>query len=135
MDIRERLAHELATTTARLRSDGALALLDDDASAHVDSRGIVDEVDEAARSIEREMTLATRSRLRVRAQRLAGALERLREGRYGVCEECDGPIAPKRLAALPEVTTCVRCQERLELVAARDRALASVFGGDEPETD
>ena len=38
---------------------------------------------------------------------------------YGVCEECEGPIAPKRLAALPEVTTCVVCQSRLEMAAAR----------------
>ena len=132
MDIAEKLERELEETTARLRQETNLAVLDDGAFAVADSRGIVDEVDGAQRSVEREMTLATRSRLRQRAQRLAGALERLRDGLYGVCEECEGPIAPARLAALPEVTTCVVCQHRLEMAAARGDANEPMF---EDETD
>lgn len=119
MDIAERLERELEETTERLRQDVTLALMDDGALAVPDKRGIVDEVDGAQRSVEREMTLAARSRLRDRAHRLQGALERLREGLYGVCEECEEPIAPKRLAALPEVTTCLSCQDRRERVARR----------------
>jgi DnaK suppressor protein len=119
MDIARRLERELEETTERLRNDVTLALMDDGALAVADARGIVDEVDGAQRSVEREMTLATRSRLRERAHRLQGALERLREGLYGVCEECEEPIAPARLAALPEVTTCLRCQDRRERLAAR----------------
>jgi DnaK suppressor protein len=76
------------------------------------------------------MTLATRSRLRQKAQRLAGALERLRDGRYGVCDECEGPIAPARLAALPEVTTCVVCQSRLEMIAARGDDMGAMLDED-----
>src|SRR6266849_3208994 len=87
MNIAERLEQELEETTARLRQDVGLALLDEGAYAVADSRGIVDEVDGAQRSIEREMTLVTRSRLRERAQRLAGALDRVREGLYGLGEE------------------------------------------------
>ena len=127
MDIQERLAQELEQTTARLRHEASLALLDDGPTAVADTRGTVDEVDGAQRSVEREMTLANRSRLRQRAQRLAGALERLRDGLYGVCEECDGPIAPARLAALPEVTTCVVCQSRLEMAASRGEDLGALF--------
>jgi DnaK suppressor protein len=127
MNVEERLAQELEETTARLRHGTSLALLDDGAFAVADARGIVDEVDGAQRSVEREMTLATRSRLRQKAQRLAGALERLRDGRYGVCDECEGPIAPARLAALPEVTTCVVCQHRLEMAAARGDDMGALF--------
>jgi len=131
MDIADRLEQELQETTARLRHDMTLALLDDGVSAVADPRGIVDEVDGAQRSVEREMTLATRSRLRERANRLIGALERLRAGRYGVCEECEGPIAAARLAALPEVTTCLPCQSRLELSMRRgDVDRDSLFGDD-----
>src|SRR5262249_17413461 len=72
MDMAEKLERELEETTARLRHDVNLAVLDEGAFAVADSRGIVDEVDGAQRSVEREMTLATRSRLRQRAQRLAG---------------------------------------------------------------
>ena len=119
MDIAERLAKELKETTTRLRHDMTTGLMHDGVFAAPDKRGIVDEVDGAQRSVEREMTLAARSRLRDRAHRLVDALERIREGRYGLCEECDEPIAPARLAALPEVTTCLPCQSRRESLTTR----------------
>lgn len=50
--------------------------------------------------------------------RIADALERLREGRYGVCSDCAGPIAGARLRALPFAERCRRCQEETEGVAA-----------------
>jgi DnaK suppressor protein len=37
------------------------------------------------------------------------ALERVRDGRYGVCERCGEPIAAERLAARPDAGTCIRC--------------------------
>jgi len=43
---------------------------------------------------------------------LDAAQRRLTEGTYGVCEHCGGPIAPERLDALPEATTCIRCADR-----------------------
>ena len=39
------------------------------------------------------------------------ALMRVKEGTYGVCQECDEPISAKRLQALPWAKFCVRCQE------------------------
>jgi DnaK suppressor protein len=39
------------------------------------------------------------------------ALVRLRENKYGQCEECDKDINPERLEALPWATMCVKCQE------------------------
>lgn len=40
------------------------------------------------------------------------ALERYRAGEYGRCEVCGNEIAPERLEALPDVTTCIDCQGR-----------------------
>lgn len=37
------------------------------------------------------------------------AIERLRQGYYGVCEECGEKIAKARLNALPTSTHCVQC--------------------------
>lgn len=37
------------------------------------------------------------------------ALARFEAGSYGVCEKCGGEIGEERLAALVDVTTCVRC--------------------------
>jgi DnaK suppressor protein len=40
---------------------------------------------------------------------LDGALDRLREDRYGRCEQCGRPIAAERLAARPAARTCITC--------------------------
>jgi RNA polymerase-binding transcription factor DksA len=37
------------------------------------------------------------------------ALERVGDGRYGVCESCGKPIAAERLAARPASSTCISC--------------------------
>src|SRR5215831_18403358 len=99
-----------------------------------DNTRLGDEVDVIRLNQDREMSFATRSLLVERANKLAEALERLRGGEYGLCEECEEPIAPARLRAMPEVTTCVRCQDRLE----RTRHLEPVgvgFDGDDVEDD
>lgn len=89
-----------------------------------DNTPLADEVDLIQLNEDREMSFATRSMLVERANKLAEALERLRGGDYGICQECEEPIAPARLRAMPEVTTCVRCQDRLE----RSKRLQPVGG-------
>jgi len=42
------------------------------------------------------------------------ALERMREGTYGQCEECEKPIPMARLNALPYATLCIECQRMAE---------------------
>jgi RNA polymerase-binding transcription factor DksA len=37
------------------------------------------------------------------------ALERVRDGTYGVCAHCGKPIAPERLAARPSAAMCIDC--------------------------
>lgn len=66
--------------------------------------------------------------LDLEAQRLRAiekALQRIRDGVYGICEECEEEINPKRLTALPSAALCVRCQERQE-------ALRKVGGDGDP---
>jgi len=43
------------------------------------------------------------------------AVRRLDEGTYGICEDCEAPISPARLRALPFARRCVACQEQYEL--------------------
>jgi RNA polymerase-binding transcription factor DksA len=40
------------------------------------------------------------------------ALERVRTGAYGTCEDCGQPIAAARLEARPYATTCISCASR-----------------------
>jgi DnaK suppressor protein len=42
------------------------------------------------------------------------ALEKMRSGAYGLCEECDKKIPMARLNALPYATTCIECQRNAE---------------------
>ena len=42
------------------------------------------------------------------------ALERMRNGTYGICEYCSNKIPMARLNALPYATSCVDCQREAE---------------------
>ncbi len=39
------------------------------------------------------------------------ALKRIENGEFGICIDCEEPISPKRLAAVPWAEYCLRCQE------------------------
>lgn len=47
-------------------------------------------------------------------RRIDGALQRARDGQFGVCQECGESIPPQRLEAQPEALTCLQCQKELE---------------------
>jgi RNA polymerase-binding transcription factor len=123
-EIRKKLESELSHTVNRIRRMGGGVVFEEFPGAIGDNTPLADEVDLIQLNEDREMSFATRSMLVERANKLAEALERLRGGDYGICQECEEPIAPARLRAMPEVTTCVRCQDRLE----RSKRLQPVGG-------
>ena len=45
---------------------------------------------------------------------IENALERMRSGKYGVCEGCGNKIPMARLNALPYATYCIECQREAE---------------------
>jgi DnaK suppressor protein len=47
------------------------------------------------------------------------ALERLIEGTYGICEDCEERIPTERLKFKPEATRCVHCQSRRDRMSRR----------------
>jgi len=99
------LKTELDTVAARLHAEAEIP------KAAVVSGDFLD----VAQSVEQqELALLSASRLAQRARRLQIALSRVSDGEYGVCSECEAAIPPKRLLAVPDATTCVSCQERLE---------------------
>lgn len=124
-EIRQRLESDLHHTMDRIRQMGGAIAFEEFPGAVGDNTPLADEVDVIRLNEDREMSFATRSLLVERANKLAEALERLREGEYGLCVECGEAIAPARLRAMPEVITCVRCQDRLE----RTRNLQAVGAG------
>ncbi len=114
MDIRKRLEQDLRDAVGRLRQMGGSAALEELLGPSGEHWAYADEVDEIQANERREIGFATRELLVERVNRISAALERLNDGEYGTCVECGEAIAPARLRALPEVQTCVRCQDRLE---------------------
>jgi len=111
--IRMRLEQDLRAAVGRLRQmAGATAL--EDLLGPRGEHAYADEVDGIQVAESREISFATRELLVERVNRLAAALERFDGGEYGTCVECGETIAPARLRVMPEVQTCVRCQDRLE---------------------
>jgi len=45
------------------------------------------------------------------------AFRKMKDGVYGICEECASPIRAARLRALPHARLCVRCQRERERCA------------------
>jgi RNA polymerase-binding transcription factor len=114
MEITDRLQQDLDDAIDRLKRLAQDVADEEMRSRAAGSESVADIADAAQGSAERDMHFATRSLLQARAKRLAAALERLSAGHYGACDGCGEPIAPARLAALPEVTSCVACQDKRE---------------------
>src|ERR1700690_4149193 len=54
-----------------------------------------------------------------RLTQIEEALNRIKEGSYGVCIDCEENIAEKRLLANPYCLTCISCPEDREMEAKR----------------
>jgi len=105
-----RLERHERTTLSEARSESARLVGDMFADAQVVA--------------SRNLDALSYERLSRRARELANALERVRDGSYGICEECGGAIPAARRRALPGVTTCVQCQEQGEKLRARPELAA-----------
>ena len=82
-----------------------------------------DAVDEIQRASERALAISNIDRESKQLQNARAALRRIHDGTFGICEECEDEISPKRLSALPWASLCVVCQEaldRLQLESAFD---------------
>ena len=75
------------------------------------SAGTDDEHDPegATLAFERQHAAALLESAREQVAALDLALERLAQGRYGVCDRCGRPIGQERLAARPAARTCIEC--------------------------
>ena len=112
--IKYALQEQLEETIERLKGLGGAVVFEDYPGAPEDDGQGDAGSDGASIGGERELAFEVRGRLVERANRLAEALDRLRFGDYGTCQICGESIAAGRLRAIPEVTTCVACQDAEE---------------------
>jgi DnaK suppressor protein len=73
-----------------------------------------DEVDAASALESAESSRMMAETMRLELLKVSDALDRIRVGNFGMCEDCDSPIPPKRLEIRPEARLCVDCQAEEE---------------------
>jgi DnaK suppressor protein len=88
-----------------------------------------DQMDEIQYALERDLAIHNVEHDFTLLRAIRAAQDRIRDGTYGICIQCDDAISPKRLAALPWAARCINCQEAAdrngaEYPAAREGALA-----------
>jgi DnaK suppressor protein len=61
-------------------------------------------------AVERERDLALSAQAAGAVEEIDIALAKIKEGTYGVCEQCHNTIPKERLRALPYAALCVQCK-------------------------
>ena len=72
---------------------------------------VADPVDMTLQAAEREMAMQSLDRHAGLVRQIRSAIDRIDDGTYGICRECEADIAPKRLQAIPWAQLCIQCQE------------------------
>jgi RNA polymerase-binding protein DksA len=80
----------------------------------VDAANEDDLVDVATEAFEREKELALESSVQGILEMVEEALQRVRDGTYGICNGCGKTIDGNRLRAIPYARLCIKCKEREE---------------------
>ena len=70
-----------------------------------------DQADAGSKTFEREHEMSLANNARDMLIQTEHALERIRNGTYGICESCGRPVGKLRLQAFPRATMCVACKE------------------------
>ena len=73
-----------------------------------------DQLKEIQQASERALAVCNLDRHFSHLRNVRAALRRTQEGSFGICQQCDDDIAPKRLLAVPWAQFCIRCQEAVD---------------------
>lgn len=108
VELRNRLTGDVSALT-----DEALRHNQKDASGNLSSMPI-HMADIGTDNFEQENTLNLLANENQVLEEIADALDRIKDGKFGLCEECGQEILKARLEALPYVRYCVECARKLE---------------------
>ena len=70
--------------------------------------------DTASVTLDREIDYSLEENSEHVLSEIAGALQRIEDGTFGLCQSCGQPIAPERLEARPWARQCIDCRRREE---------------------
>ena len=71
-----------------------------------------DKDEEADEVQEYDNALSLEYSLELKLKDVNMALEKIKNGTYGICEKCGKKITEERLLACPEAKTCLRCHQK-----------------------
>ncbi len=106
--MRSRLRGDVSTM-----ADAALRKTRSEASGDLSSMPI-HMADIGSDAYEQEFTLSLMANEEDTLAMVEQALQRIRDRKFGVCEECESVISKKRLEAIPFASLCIRCAEKQE---------------------
>lgn len=93
-----------------------------------------DEFDARLQLVDREFQSGLLHQTALDLRQVRSAIQRMEDGSFGVCGECDEIISLARLKVIPWANYCVKCQEQLEFEKQQespdDRAAELVSGSD-----
>jgi len=75
---------------------------------------LMDDIDLASSEMDQSLVYKLRDRERNLLKKIERALQKIEEGDYGICTNCEEPIGVKRLAARPVAELCIMCKEEQE---------------------
>ncbi len=79
-----------------------------------EGESLADLTDRASLENYWDSLLNIRERERNLIHKIIEALDRIKDGTYGICEECDEEITEQRLKARPITTLCIECKTAQE---------------------
>ena len=103
-DLKKRLTDERSLLIEKLKGN----------DLSVDDTETPDPVDLAVRNYSKNVMLAVSENETRQLSEIDEALLRLDDEEYGNCQNCEKPINPKRLQAIPWARYCLDCQQLQE---------------------
>ena len=111
VDLRSRLRGDVnSMASAALRKSGSEGAEGNSMPIHMAELG--------SENYEQEFTLSLLANEEGQLDMIEFALQRIENGTYGQCEECDGVISKQRLNALPFTPVCIRCASMRDMGVA-----------------
>ena len=98
----------------KAKRDDLRSKLNGDNNFQNSSSGVGDTVDTAIAGEHKEMNSKLKAFESRELLQIEKSLQKMREGRYGVCDNCDKNIPVARLKALPYSHLCINCQREME---------------------
>lgn len=92
----------------------SVGLLNKSDDLHVSEEDLSDETDLATSLIQQQLSCTIRDREFAKLRKIDLALEKINEGTYGHCEDCEEEINSKRLENQPWADLCIQHAEERE---------------------